>query len=85
MGNVAESSVLELWNHDRMVALRRMQVEERHGESDLCRDCAYLWGKSPGTVLGDARGMLKQSIRERLPAVARALGMRRWGVRDWNA
>jgi len=85
VGNVAESSVLDLWNHERMVSLRQMQVEGRYKESDLCRDCAYLWGKSSGTTMGDARGMLKQALKERFPGVARALGMRRWGVRDWNA
>jgi radical SAM protein with 4Fe4S-binding SPASM domain len=84
VGNVTERPLLELWNNDRMVALRKALVERRHEEQDLCRDCAYLWGKAPGSAWQDARGIAKQALREKAPGLARALGVRRWGRMDWN-
>ena len=84
VGNVKQSSLLSLWNNEPMVNLRKIQVEGRYKESDLCRDCAYLWGKTPGSMAKDARGIVKQTIRERMPQVANAFGVRRWGVRGWN-
>ena len=55
VGDVSRDSVLDLWNSDRVVDLRRALVEGRHEEMDLCRDCGYLWGKRAGSMLADAR------------------------------
>ena len=83
VGSVRDHSLLDLWNSQRIVELRTALVERRHGEENLCRDCAYLWGKTPGSAWADARGMVKQAVRAR-PALARALGIRPWGIHGWH-
>ena len=84
VGDLEHGTVLDAWNSEAVVALRRALVERRHEEMDLCRDCGYLWGKKPGSALAYARGLLKQALRLRAPALAGVLGGRRWGTHDWN-
>mgnify|MGYP001072971497 CR=1 FL=1 len=81
---VADPPLRSSYGRHAPYALRTALVERRHEEQDLCRDCAYLWGKAPGSAWQDARGIAKQALRERAPGLARALGVRRWGRMDWN-
>jgi len=84
VGDVRERPLLKIWNDERMVRLRRALVERRHEQEDLCRDCVYLWTGSRGSAWADLKGRLKQDMRVRAPALARGLGLRRWGVQRWN-
>jgi radical SAM protein with 4Fe4S-binding SPASM domain len=84
VGNLATSRLLDLWNGARVVALRKAQVERRMDDLSLCRDCAYLWGKTPGSAWRDARGRVKEELRLRAPALAARLGAKPYGSHDWN-
>jgi radical SAM protein with 4Fe4S-binding SPASM domain len=84
VGNLSTSRLLDLWNGDRIVSLRRAQVERRMDDLTLCRDCAYLWGKTPGSAWRDLRGRIKEELRLRAPALARRLGAKPYGIHDWN-
>jgi radical SAM protein with 4Fe4S-binding SPASM domain len=43
LGNLKETPLLELWNGERMRALRQLQVEGRAQEIEPCRGCDALW------------------------------------------
>jgi radical SAM protein with 4Fe4S-binding SPASM domain len=43
LGHIDDQSLGALWNGSRYRHLRRMLVDERHGELDLCRHCTALW------------------------------------------
>lgn len=42
-GDVAAEPLLKIWNNERYKNLRRMLVEKRAGNSELCKDCDNLW------------------------------------------
>jgi radical SAM protein with 4Fe4S-binding SPASM domain len=44
LGNIAETSLAEAWNSDRMMHLRaKLASEEHYGEIAMCADCDRLW------------------------------------------
>lgn len=43
IGNIKEHSIMELWNSDRMLQLRRKQILKQYNDIPLCRDCTQLW------------------------------------------
>lgn len=43
VGNVRETSLVELWNSPRWTAIRRLHREGRWDELDPCRDCREWW------------------------------------------
>ena len=59
LGKVGERPLREVWNGDKMRALRRKLVSRRYEEISLCSDCDILWaenktGKFPHTLLNVA-------------------------------
>ncbi|MEW6665512.1 MAG: radical SAM/SPASM domain-containing protein [Thermodesulfobacteriota bacterium] len=43
LGNVAEIPLRDIWNGEKMLALRKTLVGGRHSEIPLCRDCDILY------------------------------------------
>lgn len=45
MGDFREQSIMEIWNGEEMSRHRRLLIEKRYNELELCRDCHALWYK----------------------------------------
>lgn len=43
LGDINHQSIMEIWNGEQMVRHRKLLVEKRYNELDLCRDCHALW------------------------------------------
>jgi radical SAM protein with 4Fe4S-binding SPASM domain len=43
IGNVQENSIKHLWNSEKMIELRRKQIEQKYMDIPLCRHCTMLW------------------------------------------
>ncbi|MDO8785613.1 MAG: radical SAM protein, partial [Syntrophales bacterium] len=43
IGNVADQSIVSLWNSDRLLALRRKHALKRHHEIPLCKNCDQVF------------------------------------------
>lgn len=56
LGNIREKSLREIWNGETMRKMRRLHIEGRHKEIDLCNNCTIFQVKKPfllGSVLLD--------------------------------
>mgnify|MGYP002813340549 CR=1 FL=1 len=43
LGNVATEPLLNIWNNDRMIALRKNLMQGKYQDIDLCGNCDVLW------------------------------------------
>lgn len=43
IGNIKDKTIMELWNSERLMSLRKMQLSKRYKEIPLCRACDQLW------------------------------------------
>jgi radical SAM protein with 4Fe4S-binding SPASM domain len=43
LGNVHDEPLYKIWNNEKMQSLRKMLVEKRYEDLDLCRHCDVLW------------------------------------------
>lgn len=43
LGDISSQSIMDIWNGEQMVRHRRLLIEKRYNELDLCRDCHALW------------------------------------------
>ena len=49
LGNIKESSMAEIWKSDKLEEYRKMLVQMRHDELDLCKNCYdYMSIQAPG-------------------------------------
>jgi radical SAM protein with 4Fe4S-binding SPASM domain len=46
LGNINEQSLVEIWNGDRMHALRR-EMKSNNVTNPLCQGCEYLYNETP--------------------------------------
>lgn len=56
LGNINETSLREIWNGEAMVEMRRLHIEGRYKEIELCKNCTIFQVKKPfllGSVLVD--------------------------------
>lgn len=54
LGNVNDRPLMEIWNSQEIVDMRRLHVEGRHRDIDLCRNChvfEYGWPAVTGSLL----------------------------------
>jgi MoaA/NifB/PqqE/SkfB family radical SAM enzyme len=43
LGDINNSSLMELWNGEQVVHHRRLLIEKRYSELELCKECHALW------------------------------------------
>lgn len=63
IGNVKEQRIIDLWNNEKMLFLRKALVEKRYKEIEMCRACADLWLGNPEKSAGWKRRMLGALIK----------------------
>jgi len=63
LGNVRDSSIAEIWNNDKMVALRRKILDGAVADLETCSQCDRLWRKR---IFGIPREYLGRALLKRM-------------------
>ena len=47
LGDLRKQSILEVWNSDALLQMRKDLIEGRYESVPLCRECSFLWNDKP--------------------------------------
>ncbi|MBE0460628.1 MAG: SPASM domain-containing protein [Candidatus Aminicenantes bacterium] len=64
LGNVKDSSLMEIWNGEPMIELRRKLAKREISDLEICSKCDRLWRKG---ILGVPKDYLWKFLTKRMP------------------